>query len=305
MPDKDDKLTIKKRSVVVTKKELELRSRGATFPILITILNSILFVVCISLIFSVISGMRQTQLPNYRVFLYIFAGMALVSFTIILLISPLFSGASIAGEREGNTFDLLLTTSLTPFDIVMEKMLSEFLSLAVVMLSMMPGICLSLIFGGVNFLDIFILYLSFLPGIFLMLSVGIFSSSLTFKTNQGIALSYGICMAFIAGPFVIGLITRNFVSSGRNYASYLIMLDPLYTVIGVLGRGTGESDILNRLMNFLNLIPEQIFFDFSIIISVIIEILLGFSFLLMSVINIMPEGFMSGKRSFREGGSKI
>lgn len=285
----DIKPRIKLR-IAVTKKELSQRSLGIAFPVLISTLNGILFLVALLILFGIVNDMRQSLYSSYRVFLYIYAVMAFCVFLAIMLIAPMFSGAEIAGEREAKTLDLLLSTLLTPLDIVVEKMFSVFSSLACITLSLFPALCLPLIFGGVNFLDIFILFISFLPGIFLMLSAGLFASSLSTTSVMGISIGYAFCLGLLFIPIVVPLLVRNLVLSGENSLSLLLILDPLYTVISVLGSQIGEKDLSMQIMQFLNFDAGVAFVDFSVLISVLVQVLLGLGLLLMTVINIMPGG---------------
>lgn len=279
-------------AMAVTKKELELISRGPTFPVLITGINTILFIVGLVAIFSVIADMRQTLRPDYRSFLYIHAMMALCVFVIVLCIAPIFGAGAISGERQSKTFDLLFSTSLTPVNIVMEKMLSSFIIMSVITISFIPALCMPLIFGGVSFLEVFILFLSFLSGIFLILSVSMFAGSLAHTASRGIAIAYGFCALFIIGPLIIPMLTGRFAVSGSNQIAYILLVDPLYTLAVVSGNEIGETDLSMRIMEFLNFTPEETFFKFSGFISVIVQISVGLGFLLITIMNIMPGGIL-------------
>lgn len=289
---KDTTSRIKNAGVAVTKKELELLSRGITFPVLISAINTIIFIFGLANVFIIVNEMRQTLEPNYGKFLYLYALMAFVVFVILLIISPIFGAPAISAERERRTFDLLFTTLLTPMDIVAEKMLSAFISVVVIAFSCIPALCLTLIFGGVSFLDVFILFISFLPGIFLMLSASMFAGSVAFNATRGIALGYALCMGLLLGPVLISMLMGRFSVPGTNQLAYLMLIDPLYTFVAVIGPEMGEGDLVVQIMQFLNLDVDAMFVNFSALISVTVQIALGLGFILLSVMNIMPGGIL-------------
>lgn len=290
----------KKPFLAVTKKELELRCRGVIFPVAITGLNAALYIVELLAVFGCVVGMRNSALADYRTFLYIYFAVGFFTFFVVLFIAPLFSASTISGERQGGTFDLLFTTLLSPAGIVTEKMLSAFISLVIITLSFLPAIYLSLFFGGVGFLDVFVLFIAYLPGIFLVLSIGFFAGSLSQTSAKGVALAYGICLVLVFGPILVSFLTANFALDGTNFLAYLMLLDPLYTVACVLGSQIGEGSVAFKIMEFLNFDAEPIFLRFSAEISILIQILLGIAFLVLSVINIMPGGFTLKFSKFKD-----
>ncbi len=67
-------------------------------------------------------------IPLMAIFLYILSGQApwYISFVILfnILIGPVFSAGSVTSERERQTLDLLLTTTITPWQILWGKLIS-------------------------------------------------------------------------------------------------------------------------------------------------------------------------------------
>lgn len=67
-------------------------------------------------------------IPLMALFLYIYRSMApwYISYVLLfnILVGPVFSAGSVTGERERQTLDLLLTTTITPWQILKGKLLS-------------------------------------------------------------------------------------------------------------------------------------------------------------------------------------
>lgn len=105
--------------------------------------------------------------------------------TVVVIVSivstiafPILASASVAGEKERGTFPLLVTSSLTPGQIVMGKFVALLVTVAPVFLLVAPFIALSAFGGEVTPLDA-ALFLGYLAvGAILQLSVGLWVSSL-------------------------------------------------------------------------------------------------------------------------------
>lgn len=82
-----------------------------------------------------------------------------VQTAIICLISPTFTAAAISSEREQETFDLLVASLATPFDILVGKVGASLLYLVLILLLSLPLLGFFYWIGGVSVLDIAICYL--------------------------------------------------------------------------------------------------------------------------------------------------
>ncbi len=73
---------------------------------------------------------------------------------LIVLVAPALSASSIAGERERQTFDLLLVTGVGVRRIVLGKLMENFAFLALMIVSGLPVMVLAFVTGGVSVLQI-------------------------------------------------------------------------------------------------------------------------------------------------------
>lgn len=128
-------------------------------------------------------------------------------FGLLILIAPAMTSASVAGERERQTLDLLLVTNTGSFRIVIGKVMESFAMLALLILCGLPVMSLCLLTGGVSLLHILIGELFLLAEAFACVSIGVFCSSVSRSTVFSGVISYLVILAIgvvTALPFLSG-----------------------------------------------------------------------------------------------------
>ena len=272
----------------IVKKDIEVRSRSYTLPAILTAVNALLFLIGLMGTFGLVARMKQSSETFYRSFLTVYVLTAFTEFAITVFMAPLFTASSISGERETGTFDLLLTTDLTPAEIVIEKMTSAMLSIGMIIMSGFPALLIPLMFGGVGLIDTFALLIMFLPGAFLMLSIGMFTSSVCSSVTRSIALAYVITFVITVGFVVFPLMTRTFSSENGNKFAYLMTFDPFLPVISMLSGQVGEPDFIRQVLIMMRLEPDAAFTSQIAVISIVLQISAAIGFVVVSIMNIMP-----------------
>ena len=274
----------------IIKRDIEVRSRGFTLPVIMTAVNVVLFTIGFLGSFGVVSEMRQTWIADYRPMLDIYMTVVLTEFVLILLICPVYTASAISGERETGTFDLLLTTRLTPANIVTEKLISACISVGAIIISCLPAMLLPLIFGGVSVQSAIGLMLLFLPEAFLVLSIGMLASSAGRSVVRSTVICYAVVVGLITIPVLLPVLTRPFMVEQGNRISYLIAADPLLPVFAAVTRQAGRPGAVRMLFSMMGLVPDDAFTEHIILISVMVQLALSFALLLLAVINITPRG---------------
>ena len=273
----------------IIKRDIEVRSRGFTLPVIMTAVNVVLFTIGFLGSFGVVSEMRQTWIADYRPMLDIYMTVVLTEFVLILLICPVYTASAISGERETGTFDLLLTTRLTPANIVTEKLISACISVGAIIISCLPAMLLPLIFGGVSVQSAIGLMLLFLPEAFLVLSIGMLASSAGRSVVRSTVICYAVVVGLITIPVLLPVLTRPFMVEQGNRISYLIAADPLLPVFAAVTRQAGRPGAVRMLFSMMGLVPDDAFTEHIILISVMVQLALSFALLLLAVINITPR----------------
>ena len=128
-------------------------------------------------------------------------------FVLLILIAPAMTSASVAGERERQTLDLLLVTNTGAFRIVAGKVMESFAVLALLILCGLPVMSLCLRTGGVSIGQILIGELFLLAEAFACVSIGVFCSAASRSTVLSGVMSYLMILAIgvvTALPFLLG-----------------------------------------------------------------------------------------------------
>lgn len=136
-----------------------------------------------------------------------YLALLIAQFVLIILIAPAMTSASVAGERERQTLDLLLVTNTGSVRIVLGKVMESFAVLALLIVCGLPVMCLCLLTGGVSLAQILIGELFLLAEAFACVSIGVFCSSVSRSTVLSGVLSYVVILLIglvTALPFLFG-----------------------------------------------------------------------------------------------------
>lgn len=149
-----------------------------------------------------------------------------------VLLGPVFSAGSFTSERERQTLDLLLTTTISPWSIVLGKLLASLRVSTVLTLLMAWPLLLGVI---LNFNQ----YLNVLPSIFgfaiiILLTcvsttmIGMFCSTLVRKTTHSMLMTYSVIMLLYFFPPAYEFFVRYFLNRTTNLyvADFLSILSP-------------------------------------------------------------------------------
>lgn len=200
------------------------------------------------------TGMEYANaLSMYRI-------LGTVELLLISLTVPAVSAGSVCGEREKQTLELLLSTTLSPAGILRGKLMASLHLTLLLMTASLPVFGLVFAIGGVSLRHLLTLYLYLVLTAVWMSSVSTFFSVLCKKTSNACLGSYAVLLCLMGGSllFVLGLyvlrapeeayaslqgVYRGWVSSPVLEENWnLLLLDnPLFGFAALLQRQTGES----------------------------------------------------------------
>jgi ABC-type transport system involved in multi-copper enzyme maturation permease subunit len=183
----------------------------------------------------------------------IFNVVAWVEVLTVALIAPALTITAVSGERERQTWELLLATPLSAWSILLGKVAVALAYVALLVLAALPVMGLSFLFGGVAPGDLAVVQSSvFLTGM-LFVSVGVFWSTMlrrtvpaTFATYLSIvamlvgiiAVMYAVAIPVFRGDGVSGAWREPFV---ERLVSWVLGAWPVLVVV----EHTGGSDWLH------------------------------------------------------------
>jgi len=109
---------------------------------------------------------------------------------LIVLVAPALGAGSIAGERERQTFDLLLVTGIGVRRIVLGKIMESFAFLALILASAFPIMALSCVISGMKLIEILCSMVYLMVISIEALSVGVLLSVICSRTMTAIIGAY-------------------------------------------------------------------------------------------------------------------
>lgn len=180
----------------------------------------------------------------YSYLVYLFPVVAIVQVCIVALITPIITASSISGEKERQTFDIMLTTCMSPFSIVLGKVISAVMRILFYVVASMPIMALSFVVGGLSWSNLLYLLLAITLLAVFSGSIGILCSAFCRKSITAVILSFSFY----------------FVIYGLSFLPFLLRI--------FLGRGDGGESLLPLLFN-----PAVFFEEFFM------QIMTGYSIL--------------------------
>jgi ABC-type transport system involved in multi-copper enzyme maturation permease subunit len=114
---------------------------------------------------------------------------------LIALITPALTAGAITLEREQRAYEMLVITRLSPWDLVVGKLVAALAFVTLLLTSSLPLLSLSFFFGGVSPGELFFTYLSLGLSAFVYGAMGILWSSIVPGTPTATVLTYGSVFA--------------------------------------------------------------------------------------------------------------
>jgi ABC-type transport system involved in multi-copper enzyme maturation permease subunit len=136
----------------------------------------------------------------------IFAAIVLIETLVVLILAPAYTAASISAEREKGTFDLLAVTPISSLAIVVGKLASAMLFLAVVVGASIPLASLAFTFGGMGVEHLVMSYVVIASVAIGAGAVGVACSAI-FRRSQAATVAAFVAVALLAGGSTVAWIT--------------------------------------------------------------------------------------------------
>ncbi len=153
----------------------------------------------------------------YGYLVYLFPVLAVAQVCIVALIAPIITASSISGEKERQTFDIMLTTCMSPFSIVLGKVISAVLHILFYVVGSLPIMALSFVVGGMSWLNLFYFLLAIILFSVFSGSIGIFCSSICRKSISAVILSFAFYFVIYYLSFIPAIVRLIFgVSASRQ-----------------------------------------------------------------------------------------
>ena len=272
----------------VFEKEIKKNTRSVRISWIVFGCNLLLGAIALICFFGE-SSIRGYMTPaSYTMPMRCYMIMAYLLFFLMLLTIPLVAGASISLEREKRTLDLLLTTHLNPWKIIIGKLEASLSIIFVIAFSAMPALSLITVFGGVGLLDLLVLVAILLVSGVFVGSIGIFCSVMFKRTTVAALMSYLLVVIFVVGTIAVVAMGYylQFLRGGDFWAApdtgpwiYLFLLNPFLTFFGLLSHQLGSGRELMMLCGLFGGYERDWLVQHMVPMSVGIQLLLSVLFL--------------------------
>lgn len=184
-------------------KELRSRMRGVRAFAILTVVLLLLALVSYALFRTVTLTQSYSGMPlSPLVGQVVFAGLALLELMAICFITPALTTGAISGERELQTYEMLMATPLNPASVLRGKLISALTYVFVLIFAAIPMASLVFTFGGVAPRDLLKVLAVLIVVAVTMGVLGVFMSTLFHRTGRATVLTYLLVVLLFFGTTV-------------------------------------------------------------------------------------------------------
>jgi len=196
----------------------------------------------------------------------VFTSLAFIQLSLVSLFAPALAAGAISGERERQTFDVLMVSRLTAAQIVWGKLVASVAFMLLLILAALPLFAAVFLFGGIDFEQFVITQLLTVTTAVSIGAVSLFLSAVFRRTLPSTVVAYGVAFAGMIGTLVAGTLfsfTQQVHTAGASLAVNtgdvhpLLFTNPFNALLVVLTDSTGAPMHLGRLLQLLFFVSSQ------------------------------------------------
>jgi ABC-2 type transport system permease protein len=195
----------------------------------------------------------------------VFEALAFFQLSLVSLFAPALAAGAISGERERQTFDVLLISRVTAFGIVWGKLVASVAFMLLLILAALPLFAAVFLFGGIDFGQFVVSQLLIVTTAVSIGAVSLFISSVFRRTLPSTVLAYGVAFAGMVGTFVLGQLfsfaifirtAAGGTATGTDLHPFLFA-NPYTAMWIILNQPNGAAMHVGRLLQLLFLLPGR------------------------------------------------
>ena len=219
--------------------------------------------------------------------------MAIGQAVLLFFIVPALSATAICSEREKQTLDILLSSKLTPIQIIIGKVSASSLRVIILIISTMPLYAIGALIGGVKISNILELIVFFIVNTIFVSSIGVFISTYVKTSKVSTALTYALVLFIYLGIvmitwaiFMITIYKNNM--SGNTLTTTVPNASPIVYLSPLVG-------FTSLLLNQVGLVfgPSNIFSELGIsthseYISIVVQLVISGLFIYLASVKLNP-----------------
>lgn len=180
-------------------KELRLQLRSER-----TIWVIILYILGMGLLgWTIINSQQQSPLAWTTMGIQLYTTFSYVQIILILLITPAFTASAVNGEKERQTFDLLLCSRLSSWALVGGKLCAGLGNALIVIAASLPLFSLAFFFGGISVTLALQALAIFVVSALVVATFSLLCSTLFRRPAVSTAIAYLAILLWLVGPLVL------------------------------------------------------------------------------------------------------
>ncbi len=221
--------------LAIVLKEFKSRMRGWRTPVVLTLYVGVLALVAYLQAQSIAERARFGFGNNNPAAQgeEIFSTLAGFQLALLIFLTPAFSAGSLAGERERQTFDLLLCTGLSARAIVLGKYIAAIAFVLLLLWASLPVFSLVFLFGGVTVMNIVSVMLLCFATSAAISALTVLLSAIFHRVQIVTALAYGVVFVQTVGIMIVSGVSGALVGNGSQ-PSIGMMISPITALIALL-----------------------------------------------------------------------
>ena len=188
-------------NLAVLARELRTRMRGRRAAIVITVYLLLLSALGGMMLYSQLQELRSGLNPVMAASVgqLLFGTLSQVQLFLVVFIVPGLTGPAIAGERDRQTLELLLSTQVSALWIVLGKLLASLSYVFLLMVASLPLFSLVFLFGGVSPGQVALAFVISLVSALTLGAIGVFLSVVIRRGPTATVIAYAVTFIFLIG----------------------------------------------------------------------------------------------------------
>lgn len=297
-------------------REMKSGARNIRLPVILVLFNGLLFLVTLLNMYSAVEQVRASSSLQYSSFIEIYKIVSSMEFLLLIFIAPAVTAASISGERERQTLDLMLTTQMTASQVVTGKLFSALFVLLLLIFSGFPAIAMVFVYGGITWGDLVAVMMCYLTVALFAGSIGLCCSAFFKRSTISTVVTYGVLIAVLAGGYFINKFALSLsamdISETAAYAFgeqsavpssgalfYLFLLNPAITFFAILSGQSGGRP-MTKICSEFGMEYSGFILDHWIIISILIQLAMAAVLIAAAIWAVEPVKYKKCRKNKRK-----
>ena len=270
--------------IALLTKELRLRLRRERFVWLIIIYLLVMGLLGFGFLLraNAFSGGYQGYLLS-QIGAQLYALLSFIQLFLIVFIAPAFTATAINGEKERQTFDLLLCSKLSAYSLLAGKLIAGLANVLLLIAASIPLFSLVFFFGGVSPLQVLGTLVIFIMTAIVAGTFSLFCSTLVHRTTASTAMAYTFCAFWLFAYPVVSILTLGSSLSSKSrwyiWIQWLNAWNPISALNSAVS--SGQGGVGNFYLFRQHLAPWVAFTLVSLVVTIIL--------FLLSIVFVKPD----------------